>query len=58
VAADTTTIMIAHRPSTMRLADRLIVLESGRVAEIGTYDQLTQHDGALTRLIRRAPPFG
>jgi ABC-type multidrug transport system fused ATPase/permease subunit len=42
----------------MRLADRLVVLESGRVAETGTYDQLTQHDGALTRLIQRSPPFG
>jgi len=58
VAAGTTTILIAHRPSTMRLADRLIVLESGRVAETGTYGQLTQHDGALKRLIQRAPPFG
>jgi ATP-binding cassette, subfamily C, bacterial CydC len=57
VAADTTTILIAHRPSTMQLADRLIVLESGRVAETGTYDELTGRDGALTRLILHAPPM-
>jgi len=58
VAAGTTTIVIAHRPSTMRLAGRLIVLEQGRVAETGTYDQLIHADGALTMLIRQAPPLG
>jgi len=36
VAPGTTTILIAHRPSTMRLADRIIVLDHGRVAETGT----------------------
>ncbi len=56
VAAGITTIVIAHRPSTMRLADRLIVLDGGRVAETGTYDQLICEDGALARLIRQAPP--
>jgi len=56
VAAGVTTIMIAHRPSTMRLASRLIVLDGGTVAETGTYDQLIREDGALARLIRQAPP--
>ena len=58
LTAGATTILIAHRPSTMRLAHRLIVLESGRVAETGTYDQLIQRNGALTRLIRQAPRPG
>ena len=59
VAAGTTTIIIiAHRPSTMRLADRIIVLEHGEVAETGTYDQLISSDGALARLVQQAPPPG
>jgi len=55
VAAGTTTILIAHRPSTMRLADRLIVLDNGRVAETGTYDQLTGRDSLLSQLIQVKP---
>jgi ATP-binding cassette, subfamily C, bacterial CydC len=55
VAERTTTIIIAHRPSTMRLADRLIVLEQGQVAETGTYDHLAHHDGPFGRLIRQSP---
>ncbi len=56
VAAGTTTIIIAHRPSTMRLADRLIVLDHGQAAETGTYDELAQRDGPFARLIRQSPP--
>ncbi len=56
VAASTTTIIIAHRPSTMRLADRLIVLEHGQVVENGTYDQLADGSGPFARLIRQSPP--
>jgi len=56
VAPGTTTIIIAHRPSTMRLADRVIVLEQGQVAETGTYDQLARRDGPFARLVRQAPP--
>ena len=54
VASGRTTILIAHRPSTMRLADRIIVLEHGRVAQIGTYDELIEHDGAFRRLLRQS----
>jgi ATP-binding cassette, subfamily B, bacterial len=35
-----TTILISHRFSTVRLADRICVLEQGRVIELGTHDQL------------------
>jgi len=42
----------------MRLADRIIVLEHGEVAETGTYDQLISSDGALAGLVQQAPPPG
>jgi ATP-binding cassette, subfamily B, bacterial len=37
---DCTTILISHRFSTVRLADRICVLEAGRVVELGTHDEL------------------
>ena len=46
-----TTIAIAHRLSTLRKADRLIVLERGRIIEEGTHDDLMQLDGTYRRMI-------
>ena len=37
---DRTTLLIAHRPSTIRTADRVVVLDHGRVVEVGSYDDL------------------
>ena len=45
-----TTIAIAHRLSTLRKADRLVVLERGRVAEIGHHHELIQNTGTYARL--------
>ncbi|MGW0825993.1 ABC transporter ATP-binding protein [Streptomyces sp. NPDC002845] len=51
-----TTIVIAHRPATIRRAHRIAVLESGRVAEEGTWDDLTARpDSALNRVLAVAP---
>ena len=48
-----TTIAIAHRLSTLRKADRLVVLDRGRIVEIGRHaDLLSQPDGAFARLHR------
>ncbi len=45
-----TTIAIAHRLSTLRRADRLIVLERGEVVEIGSHEELMEKRGAYWRL--------
>jgi ATP-binding cassette subfamily B protein len=45
-----TTIAIAHRLSTLRKADRLVVLDRGQVIEIGSHDQLMAREGAYYRL--------
>ncbi|MFE0807396.1 ABC transporter ATP-binding protein [Streptomyces sp. NPDC058794] len=53
LSADRTTITIAHRLSTVRDADRIVVLDSGRLAEQGTHEELLERGGRYAALVRR-----
>lgn len=47
-----TTLVIAHRLSTVHHADRIVVLDHGQIAEMGNHAELIQHDGLYARLYR------
>lgn len=53
LAVGRTTLLIAHRLSTVMRADRIVVLEDGRIAESGTYDELLQLGGRFAQLVSR-----
>ena len=47
-----TTIAIAHRLSTLRRADRLVVIERGHITEVGKHNELLETPGTYARLYR------
>ena len=52
-----TTIAIAHRLSTVRDADQIVVLDQGRVVELGTYDELLEREGRFAALVAGDRPL-
>ena len=48
-----TRIVVAHRLSTIRYADRIVALVDGQIAQSGTYDELVQSPGPFQELVRR-----
>jgi ATP-binding cassette, subfamily B, bacterial len=51
VMRNRTTLVIAHRPATIALADRVAVLEDGRIVEEGTHDELLRRSGRYRALL-------
>ena len=52
ITAERTTLVIAHRLSTVRHADQIVVMDQGRIVESGSHDQLIAADGAYVNLWR------
>ena len=53
LARERTTLVIAHRLATVRDADRIVVLDAGRVVEVGHHDSLLARGGLYARLVGR-----
>ncbi|MFJ3770354.1 ABC transporter ATP-binding protein [Streptomyces sp. NPDC090075] len=53
-----TTLLIAHRRSTLNLADRIAVLDGGRLADIGTHDELQERSALYRRLLTDPDELG
>ncbi|WP_208877080.1 ABC transporter ATP-binding protein [Streptomyces sp. PBH53] len=51
VLADTTALIVAHRPSTVLLADRVALLSGGRITAVGTHQQLLRDNAEYARLM-------
>ncbi|WTL48233.1 ABC transporter ATP-binding protein/permease [Streptomyces sp. NBC_01497] len=58
VMAGRTTLLIAHRRSTLGLADRIAVLDGGRLADIGTHDELQRRSALYRRLLTDPDELG
>ncbi|WP_051831349.1 ABC transporter ATP-binding protein [Streptomyces violens] len=58
VLATTTALIVAHRPSTVLLADRVALLSGGRITAVGTHQQLLRESAEYAHLMSGADPAG
>ncbi|MFE6283312.1 ABC transporter ATP-binding protein [Streptomyces sp. NPDC057877] len=58
VMAGRTTLLIAHRRSTLNLADRIAVLDAGRLADVGTHEELQRRSALYRRLLTDPDELG
>ena len=53
-----TVVVVAHRLSTVRDADKIVVLDKGKIAEVGTHEELTERKGIYYELVRNQLEMG
>jgi ABC-type multidrug transport system fused ATPase/permease subunit len=51
--SDQTIIVVAHRLSTIRNANKIVVLKYGKIVEEGTHDELVKNEGDYKKLVKR-----
>ena len=55
---DRTVVVVAHRLSTVKNADRIVVIEKGEIVEIGTHEELTELKGNYYELVKNQLELG
>ncbi|WP_150461393.1 ABC transporter ATP-binding protein [Nesterenkonia ebinurensis] len=58
VLEGTTTLIVAHRPSTVALADRVALLHQGRITDVGTHTELLARSETYAKIMKPPPPGG
>ena len=58
IVENLTVIIVAHRSSTVRNADQIVVLDKGRIVEVGTHDVLIDRKGAYYNLVKNQLELG
>ena len=53
-----TVIIVAHRLSTVRNADQIVVLDRGRIVEVGSHEELIKRNGAYYNLVKNQLELG